>query len=739
MNPCAPTFIPIVASSDTGLDGDEPCSHLAKESSRPVRTVRSPRKIRLDREPRPSALDPDKYDSMFPSLRSAYPVKERVVRSSRPTRTSKMKHKRIWAKRVSKHSLQGGTSKQSRSITDDRSLDEVGEAQGRGEEANGPGLEFLKPVVYVPDEPAPELLKPTVYTPPASTHIPQGPFESDNDEPPSPKSTTAKGMPAVKSPRVRLRRPPTPHPDHRNRSRRSQNMAPTITRSNTPAGLVVPMVPAPHNPYIFGPPVQGPPPPGGFAPPYMPYPIVPWGMPPLVQPLFLPPPPGYGPSYPVWPHPIPMSGQSSQPPPQHRPKSRESSTRSESRSTSRSTRETSVPFNVAMKTASVGSLRTQAHMIKGSEWMCSSPVSTSTSSRGSRLLMVPVASGETHASLGASESRQKASKGLDKEPRELTSSVKSSGFVPTRQVQDALESTKIIKNTKPKAGDGLTRHDQRAPQVKISSSRNPPLNAPRGPSSRRQPITSAQQSLTLIGPEAGAWSQSKRWTSTATKERQVFQKMMANLRYMGSDRSPFVPQNPSDLTAFKVTIAEALRLKLAEEVKRRVARANARSTGNSKGKGNQPLGVLLRGKQYSDKLSPVFAADNCFNKYSPGSPLRRVPWPSLAELKEGGDKRTIRQGRCLPMPREHFVAPGGSTTVEDACNLDGTVRWQKKVAVERRYIRAVTEIEPSVTPPVQLQIDDIPFILRTMLHEINKEEIDGEEAKNEEEKVEQEE
>ncbi|KAL7803376.1 hypothetical protein V8C44DRAFT_353127 [Trichoderma aethiopicum] len=157
--------------------------------------------------------------------------------------------------------------------------------------------------------------------------------------------------------------------------------------------------------------------------------------------------------------------------------------------------------------------------------------------------------------------------------------------------------------------------------------------------------------------EPASWSQSKRWISSETKERKAFQRMMLNLQFMKADQSPFVPKTPAELTKFKISLAEAKRQKLAQEVS--VLEEKNRQKELAKAAGTmsvaQPHVPLLHGRDMEDELSPVFAVHNCFNKQDTVEVNKRVEWPSLAELKEDGDRRA-KCGRFLPLPRIKVTA-----------------------------------------------------------------------------------
>lgn len=186
---------------------------------------------------------------------------------------------------------------------------------------------------------------------------------------------------------------------------------------------------------------------------------------------------------------------------------------------------------------------------------------------------------------------------------------------------------------------------------------------------------SDRPSQNQVPAEVASWSQSKRWLSSETKERRAFQKMMLNLQFMKADQSPFIPKTPAELTKFKISLAEARQQKLAHEVS--ILEEKTRQKELAKASGlvlaSKPQVTLFNGRDMGDRLSPVFAAQNCFNQQDIAEVNGHVEWPSLAELKEEGDRRT-RYGRYLPLPRINAVAfkiPEGEQ--EHAYKADGTI------------------------------------------------------------------
>ena len=265
-------------------------------------------------------------------------------------------------------------------------------------------------------------------------------------------------------------------------------------------------------------------------------------------------------------------------------------------------------------------------------------------------------------------------------------------------------------------------------EVTVSHFHSPPANAPTAPASLRRatnsPVPQIQPKPLATGrSEAGKWSQSKRWMSQETKERVAFQKMMLNLRYMGADKSPFVPQNPAELTAFKADTTEVVRKRLAHQVNRLLTKCKSKKNNTEPSKDDiKPTAKLLSGKQLRDNLSPVLAIQNCFNKDNSSDEEDRVDWPSLAELKEEGDKRASRYGRCFPLPRLNLVASRIlSKDRETAFNPDGTIRWDKKeVKLPTYHLPSIMqEPEPFFVHNSQLQEARLPGLLQGLLDEIS--------------------
>ncbi|KAM4060079.1 hypothetical protein HRG_002310 [Hirsutella rhossiliensis] len=204
----------------------------------------------------------------------------------------------------------------------------------------------------------------------------------------------------------------------------------------------------------------------------------------------------------------------------------------------------------------------------------------------------------------------------------------------------------------------------------------------------------AQSSRTRAAFEPGSWTSSKRWVSEEMKERQAFSKMMNNLRHIGAERSPCIPQSMTELAAFKAETAEENRKQLTRIVRRRIAELEIRKDLLQMGSKWTGTGIdkLLWGRRFQDGASPVFASDNCFSEDLAGESDARVDWPSLTELKEEGERRAGRYRRCLPLPRLNAIDPrllaAGNA---DVFHPDGTIRWQAKaVSPNRAFVMPVS-------------------------------------------------
>ncbi|KAF5574429.1 hypothetical protein FPCIR_13587 [Fusarium pseudocircinatum] len=726
MNPCAPTFVPVEPSEDEFSSDEYGCSTPSSmEARHPDQDVRSPRARPRGRTIPSITIDPEGYESMFPALQAVNTVDPLRIRSP------KMKKKQ----RSRRHRPRGKDDRapSSNSVNDERlSLGHQFSQSSDDEEENSkePLLEYLKPTVYTPRKSL-DFLKPDVYTPPASSHNSSSrPKTSANTQPADARART-------RSPK-RAWRPPTPHPDGRPRGSRLRRTPSPNQRAMSLAGYPVALVfsnptyshfpsershPVIHLPINYAP-RMGP----SLVPPMMPYSPLTWPLAPVpwsphsAQPeMMMDYPVDYDSHYEQmdWPSFEGGSGMYYAPqPPQHfvyhQP---ESHIRPQMQPHSQYRMHLQPPQRSGLYPASQGSDSQSDSRTQPTGSQHEKKASASSSAKASNF--------SSGAATNVSDTTTPLRTQFDRID-DQSGEAQIKGFIPTRQAQNSHDSPRVVRGAKINGAkinlerETTPQEENRARETHILV--DPLQNAPKGPSSARQlPQTfssTLKQTLNLNGSESGSWSQSKRWTSFATKERQAFQKMMANLRYMSAGQSPFVPQSPVELTAFKANLAESKTRKLDQEVKQRLAKTNARVT---EGVGTQfkPVVKLLRGKKFADCLSPVFAASNCFST-SRNQPPYGAGWPTLAELKEEGDKRSSRQGRCLPLPRLDLVFRTSSSEISAACSSEGAVRNDKRtVQVGSHYLRPVTPEEPPIAPPIELQSDEAPFIPAALLQSIN--------------------
>ncbi|RGP79712.1 40s ribosomal s8 [Fusarium longipes] len=727
MNPCAPTFVPTVEDGSTSNDDDTISPSTEKRLSDrkvPLKPHQSPQLTSI-------TIDPDEYDTMFPALQGAQ-VDGRSVRSPKPVRRSISSDETKTAIEYEKPEYQNA----------DESVDSSSEE-----------LEYLKPTVYTPKKKSLEYLKPTVYTPPTSSQ--ERPRRSGVVKR-AVRSTNARSR--SRSPRHAWR-PPTPHPEGKPRGPKSRHSPSPVAQidelTRYPTSAAYPSLSYSHyypgfhgqvQEYIDYVPYMMPPMPHLMVPPAMPYtawPMLasPWPVP-MTQPSKSGCPPGcechykraYGSQFngdggTFYGQPPPQTYL--RPQPQSQPRTQQQTLQQSRPGTdydahlhplSRSSAEnddTKRPSQIRSIKSLHGETPSMSNSVPANTPLKTQVERIKQESRDRQLVGVVCKDGTKREQ-------------INKELREAAEQhTKATGFIPTRQVKSAQDSPSVLRAAK--------INIKRESQAHAQELGKPPQNAPTGPSSTRTLAQSfsatVRKALNLNGSDSGAWSQSKSWTSFATKERQAFQRMMANLRYMSADQSPFVPQSPAELTAFKAALAESKTKKLGQKVEQRLAKTNARVAEGVEDK-NEPMMKLLGGRKFEDHLSPVFAAFNCFNKARMKPPYR-AEWPSLAELKEEGDKRASRQGRCLPLPRMDFIASRFLDWADEAYNSDGSIRWDKKVVqVGFRYICPVTGQEPSMTPPPELQTDEAPFLPAQLLHDIDAvdSETEGKKEKDKEKK-----
>jgi hypothetical protein len=198
---------------------------------------------------------------------------------------------------------------------------------------------------------------------------------------------------------------------------------------------------------------------------------------------------------------------------------------------------------------------------------------------------------------------------------------------------------------------------------------------------------------------------------------------MHNLHHIGASKSPFIPQSPAELAALRADVAEVEKRKLTREVERRLARNRSEaSNGGQKESSSKREVELFGGKKFDDFLSPVFASESCFNKETPAGSHSQAVWPSLAELKEEGDKRAIRYNRYLPLPRTNVVAERIlQQEGKRAYNSDGSIPWEKRsIKLELHNIRPIAASEPATEESVTIAPSELSPWMQSLLEEIDQ-------------------
>lgn len=249
MNPCAPTFVPILEEVfSSGEDSSLPSSSDPKlpgrgDSPKPHRSKELPS----------ITVDSDQYDSMFPALQGVQ-VDGRKIRSPRlvKQRDKKTKELKLTGSQVRPSAPDGEdeTAVEYEESEDQKAEDDKESESG---DTSSEEVEYLKPTVYTPRKSL-EYLRPTVYTPPTSSQ--EGHRRSGTGR----RTARSAARNRSKSPRLAWR-PPTPHPEGKPRGSKSRRSpTPTahingIARYPSPA----PYPPPPYNHYYPGHHVQIPP------------------------------------------------------------------------------------------------------------------------------------------------------------------------------------------------------------------------------------------------------------------------------------------------------------------------------------------------------------------------------------------------------------------------------------------------------------------------------------------------
>jgi hypothetical protein len=187
----------------------------------------------------------------------------------------------------------------------------------------------------------------------------------------------------------------------------------------------------------------------------------------------------------------------------------------------------------------------------------------------------------------------------------------------------------------------------------------------------------------------------------------AFQKLKQNVRYMGADKSPFIPRTPAALAAFKTEVAEVRQRRLAGEVSRKLELVKAKKIHQESGEAN-PLPELkfMNGRKFVDNFSLVFSPDMCLNIGADDE--GRSSWPTLAEMRDDCHRRATRERRCFPPPKRSNDAPmAPKMALMSAENSDNPGRWAERADIFKRYVPATEIALRELTPFMRNLISDI--------------------------------
>ncbi|TQN71395.1 hypothetical protein CSHISOI_04127 [Colletotrichum shisoi] len=259
----------------------------------------------------------------------------------------------------------------------------------------------------------------------------------------------------------------------------------------------------------------------------------------------------------------------------------------------------------------------------------------------------------------------------------------------------------------------------------------PPLNAPTGPAAQRKQVpriipTQGSQQLTRPA-ESASWSQSLTWQSDQARARESFKKMSAEMRHLGIDQSPAAPKNFNEYLTTKMhNVQRGLALQ-----KRQQQRADEQQRHSKREEEHDPTQpprpeATLHRSLTSDKLSPLFGADLCWNAHYtrmdtvPHS--ERVEWPPMSAFKEAGRRiGPDDTGRFLPLPRQNHTREPVRVIEGDCANDErDTVDYRQKVIkLDRLSLsppHSLLELDTSITCDVDVEC--LPVWTREIIDEI---------------------
>lgn len=236
-----------------------------------------------------------------------------------------------------------------------------------------------------------------------------------------------------------------------------------------------------------------------------------------------------------------------------------------------------------------------------------------------------------------------------------------------------------------------------------------------------------QSDLASRGGEV-SWSQSNRWESPLTEKLKMFRKMMQNLRHIGADSSPSLPESTAELARLWVNMAEEKKVRCSQKMRRlEAARDRRKAITEDSDEQHVNMVQLLHGIKFPDNLSTVFASRNCFREHISQDDAQWVTWPSLAELKKVGDKRSGGHERYFPLPKLNIDVKGYAASQKEHCysadgtDLGGARHWK----VDTRFIPSISPPNAPTEPPfsqaTELVLEELPDYLQKAIEDMKKE------------------
>lgn len=259
-------------------------------------------------------------------------------------------------------------------------------------------------------------------------------------------------------------------------------------------------------------------------------------------------------------------------------------------------------------------------------------------------------------------------------------------------------------------GNYLNNHAQHRDNQQAQA----PSEAPTGPAALRSmpslpsPVSDPQVYTITIPDESMAFAHSRRWVSQEAQALGDYHKTMQKLRYLGCDKSPFIPRSPAELIQLRLSQLCLKSQRIATDIRQREKVAEHRKQGGSSGR---PIPQLFGGKKFYDGLTAVFSQKHCFAQDDETVGMEggrnqndNVTWPSLLEFKASGI-----HGRNLPLPSLHHLTERNQNNTS---HNDFEEKFFHMTPVTDRHI-----LSRGSSP--QADIGDVPAVVEDLIEEMS--------------------